>query len=422
VTKGRLQVTSYDLIIVGGGIGGPALATVMARAGRAVLLLEQSEIYLDRVRGEWISPWGVAEVRRTGLYDTLLAAGGHHLSRHVSYHEGEPSAHAEAHPINLGAFVDGVPGPLCIGHPKHCQTLFDTAKAAGVDARRGVRVTEIVLGAKPSVSFVDQGVAQTVAARLVVGADGRTSMVREAAGISLHQDKPHHWFAGLLVDDAEDWDPELEATGTEGDFHFLAFPQGQGRVRVYGGYALDQSQRFKGPEGPRRFLDAFAFACAPQNAALVNGRPAGPLLAYFNNDSWTDEPYADGAVLVGDAAGWNDPISGLGLSITYRDVRIVSDILLSTDQWGPEVFRPYGEERRERLRRLRFAAAVQSRLEVEFGAAAKIRREHFRERSAADPSLRLFGLAVLGGPERVPADYFTPASFARVVGLEPTPE
>ncbi|MGH6998751.1 MAG: NAD(P)-binding protein, partial [Phenylobacterium sp.] len=47
---------SCDLIIVGGGIGGAALAAVMAQAGRSVLLLEQTEVYEDKVRGEWIAP------------------------------------------------------------------------------------------------------------------------------------------------------------------------------------------------------------------------------------------------------------------------------------------------------------------------------------------------------------------------------
>ena len=74
--------------------------------------------------------------------------------------------------------------------------------------------------------------------------------MREAAGVALHQDKPHHWFAGLLVDGVEGWDDDLQAIGTEGDFGFLAFPQGGGRVRIYGGYALDQAQRLQGPGRP----------------------------------------------------------------------------------------------------------------------------------------------------------------------------
>jgi 2-polyprenyl-6-methoxyphenol hydroxylase-like FAD-dependent oxidoreductase len=178
---------------------------------------------------------------------------------------------------------------------------------------------------------------------------------------------------------------------------------------VYGGYALDEKGRFAGAEGARRFLDAFRMDSAPRNRALADGIPAGPLLSYINADSWTDEPFAPGVVLVGDAAGWNDPIIGLGLSITYRDVRIVSDILKNTADWSRVDFAPYAEERRERMRRLRFAASLQSALDMEFGDAPRARRKRFHERSAVDPSLRLSSIAVMAGPEMAPAEAFTDA-------------
>jgi len=410
------RVTAYDLIVIGGGIGGSALATVMARAGRSVLVLEQSETYQDRVRGEWIAPWGVAEVQQLGLYDLLRGAGGHHLTRHVTFDEGKDPDAAEAEALPLSIFRPGVPGPLCLGHPKHCQTLFDAAGAAGADTRRGVRVVSLDLGEAPSVTFEQDGHMLEAKARLVVGADGRTSMVRETARITLHQDQPHHWFAGLLIEDAPGWADDLQAIGTEGDFGFLAFPQGGGRIRLYGGYALDQARRFKGEEGPRRFLDAFALQCSPQNRHIVEGRPAGPLLSYINADSWTDEPFAPGVVLVGDAAGWNDPIIGLGLSITYRDVRIVSDILKASDDWSPAAFAPYAEERAERMRRLRFAGKLQSAIDMEFGAEAQARRHRYHDEGAKDPTLKLHGVAVMAGPEVAPAEIFTDAHWARVVG------
>ena len=407
---------SYDLLIVGGGIGGSALATVMARAGRSVLLLERSEAFEDRVRGEWIAPWGVAETQAVGLYDTLMAAGGHHVLRHISYDESLPPAAAEAQALPLGMFKPGVPGPLCIGHPKHCQTLLDAAVAAGADVRRGVNVTEVEGGAAPRVVFEQGGETVEAHGRLLVGADGRTSQVREAAGVVLHQDPPHHWFAGLLVEGADGWDAELQAIGTEGDFAFLAFPQGGGKVRVYGGYALSETGRFKGADGARRFLDRFAMRCSPNNQALAAGRPAGPLLSYFNNDSWTDEPFAPGVVLIGDAAGWNDPIIGLGLSITYRDVRIVSDLLKGAADWASLDFTPYAVERAERMRRLRFVASLQTAIDMEFGEAAKARRHSLFERAAADPSLRAHAFAVMAGPEALPEAMFTEEHRARVLG------
>jgi 2-polyprenyl-6-methoxyphenol hydroxylase-like FAD-dependent oxidoreductase len=406
---------AYDLIIVGGGIGGSALATVMAQAGRLVLLLEQSEVYEDRVRGEWIAPWGVAEVRRLGLYDLLVGAGGHHVTRHITYDEALAPAEAEAQALALDIFAPGVPGPLCLRHPVHCQTLFDAAVGAGAKGFRGARVIEASGGEAPRVIFEHDGERIEATGRLLIGADGRTSGVREAAGVRLHQDKPHHWFAGLLVDQAPNWDADLQAIGTEGDFAFLAFPQGDGRVRVYGGYALDQAQRFKGADGPRRFLDAFAVSCAPANRGLVAGRPAGPLFSYINADSWTDEPFAPGVVLVGDAAGWNDPIIGLGLSITYRDVRIVSDLLKGSDDWANLSFSPYAEERAERMRRLRFAGQLQAAIDMEFDEKARVRRRKLFQRAALDPSLKAHSLAVMAGPESLPPEMFTEDQRARVL-------
>jgi 2-polyprenyl-6-methoxyphenol hydroxylase-like FAD-dependent oxidoreductase len=407
---------AYDVIVVGGGIGGSALAAVLARAGRQVLLLEKSTAYEDRVRGEWIAPWGVTEMKRLGLYDALVAAGGHHLTSHVTYDETRDPDAAEAAALPLGMFAPEVPGPLCIRHPVHCQTLFDQAVAAGATALRGVEVEAIDLSGTPQVTYRHESVRYVARAPLVVGAEGRQSAVRRAAGLTLHQDKPHHWFAGLLVDGVEGWDETRQAIGTEDDFAFLAFPQGNGRVRVYGGWSLTEKTRFAGAEGPARFLDAFRMRSAPRNGGIADGVPAGPLFAYYNNSSAAERPYAAGAVLVGDAAGWNDPILGLGLSITYRDVRLVTDILLATPAGAAPDFRPYAEERAERMRRLKIAAEMQAGLDMEFGEAARDRRRRYHEGSAADPTLGMHGVATLAGPEMVPAETFESAHIARVLG------
>ncbi len=407
---------TYDLIIIGGGIAGSALATVMAKDGKSVLLLEKSTVFEDRVRGEWIAPWGVVETKRTGLYDTLVAAGGHHLTSHVTYDETRDPATAEATPLPLGMFAEGIAGPLCIRHPVQSQALFDAAVAAGADARRGVTVSAVTLGAAPSVTFMQDGVAHVARAPLVVGAEGRQSEIRERAGLKLVQDKPHHWFAGLLVDDVQGWDSTVQAIGTEDDFAFLAFPQSGSRVRVYGGWALDQKSRFAGADGARRFLDAFRMRSAPRNDALADGTPAGPLYAYFNNSSVVATPYAQGAVLIGDAAGWNDPILGLGLSITHRDVRLVSEILKATAPGTAPDFRPYAEERVERMRRLQMVADTQATLDMEFGDGPRERRRRYHEAAAADPTVGIFGFAVMAGPETVPAEFFGAAHVARVLG------
>jgi choline dehydrogenase-like flavoprotein len=87
---------STDVVVVGGGIGGAALATLLARHGVAVTVLERQRAYQDRVRGEVLAVWGVAEAQRLGVVDVLLGAGGALVTRRVPYDEAWSTAAAEA--------------------------------------------------------------------------------------------------------------------------------------------------------------------------------------------------------------------------------------------------------------------------------------------------------------------------------------
>ena len=77
--------TTYDIITIGGGIAGAALAKAMAERGARVLVLERETAFRDRVRGEAIMPWGTAEAQELGLYDAIMASGGHDLRWWNSY-------------------------------------------------------------------------------------------------------------------------------------------------------------------------------------------------------------------------------------------------------------------------------------------------------------------------------------------------
>ncbi len=413
------MATDYDIIVVGGGIAGGAMAATMAEAGYKVLLLEKSTAYADGVRGEWISNWGVQEVKRLGLYDLLLNSGGHHIRRHIRYDEMCSAETANAAALPLDMFIEDVPGPLGIGHPVHCQALLDEAGRCGAEVWRGVTVAAITPTPVPGVTFAIGGQQRTASARLIVGATGRSSLVRRAAGIRLFQDKPHHWFAGLLVRDATGWDPSVQAIGTEGDMGFLIFPQGKGIIRIYAGCPLSETKRFAGADAAERFLAAFHFDCAPETRHIANGAVAGPLMRFHNNDSWTTQPFSPGVVLIGDQAGWNDPILGQGLSVSYRDVRIVSDLLKESSDWSERALQPYAVERAERMRRLRFTARLQARIDMEFDAPARQRRKRYLDHALRDPGWARHLQAVMAGPETVDPEAFTNAFAAEILGESP---
>ena len=107
-------------------------------------------------------------------------------------------------------------------------------------------------------------------------------------------------------------------------------------------------------------------------------------------------------MLIGDAAGWNDPITGQGQSIALRDVRLVSEVLQASDDWSAAAFAPYVEERRERMRRLRFGASMQSVIYNEFGPDAAARRLRVWQRFEVEPELSLPLISSIVGPELAP--------------------
>jgi 2-polyprenyl-6-methoxyphenol hydroxylase-like FAD-dependent oxidoreductase len=110
--------------------------------------------------------------------------------------------------------------------------------------------------------------------------------------------------------------------------------------------------------------------------------------------------------LIGDAAGYNDSINGQGVSVAYRDARILADILIAHDDWHGGIFAPFGEERIERMRRLRQAARFVTLFNARFGPEAEAARAS--RRMMDDPQLMMIRLTPIVGPEAIDASFFEP--------------
>ena len=389
-----------DVVIVGGGIAGSALAYALASQGLGVTVLESSTEYEDRVRGESMMPWGVREARDLGVERVLLDAGAHVAPVWLQYFEGadEPAM------VPMSMAIEGIPGALNIRHPDACQALIDAAAAAGATVVRGVRGVKLSAGQDVSITYSSGSSdrAGKARARLVVGADGRSSTVRRQAGISLQRDDPINYLAGLLVVGLAGIPDEHDVMIGDGDLLLLMFHQGGGRARLYVAMGRSGQRRFAGPDAAAQFLAAWQPGCYPLSELVAAGSPAGPCATYPGDDTWTDSPFADGIVLVGDAAGHNDPIVGQGLSIAMRDARIVRDLILDGAR-HPADFAPYGRERSERMRRLRLIADVVSVTYAE-DADNRLARRAFVGEKMASMDAEVFPLLVgfMAGPETVP--------------------
>jgi 2-polyprenyl-6-methoxyphenol hydroxylase-like FAD-dependent oxidoreductase len=403
-----MQGTNPDVVVVGAGIAGASIAAVLARGGLEVLLIERQRTYRDRVRGEYMAPWGVLEARAAGLETVLRSTHAVDARYFVGYDELVAPSAAETAKRDASTILPGVHGPLCASHPGACQALADEAVRLGAELVRGVGEVRVQAGARPSVTYLN-GTERQVWPRLVIGADGRASTVRKQSGIRIHKAPATHVIAGLLIEGASQWPDDQYSIGVEEDIQFYVFPQGSGRVRLYTCHANEQAARWAGRAGPQRFLQAFAgLRSIPAALGLGDGTAAGPCATFSGEQTWCAEPYADGVVLLGDAGGYDDPVDGQGLSMAMCDVRQLSELLLTTDAWTVAGLRPYGQQRAERLRRMRRVSRTFAALMTTFTADGRARRSRYYAASGAGgDDVRMALGAIHLGPDRLPSQAFT---------------
>jgi 2-polyprenyl-6-methoxyphenol hydroxylase-like FAD-dependent oxidoreductase len=347
------------------------------------------------------TPWGVAITDGLGLLDPLLAAGARFTTQWVFYDSMIPTEVAEAMAVDASAILPGVPGILNVTHPVACTALFEHARASGAHMRRGIVHSEVDLGgARPKVTWRDEdGEVGTIEADLVVGADGRASCVRKAAGIELHSAPVRQYMTGMLVEGRAPLSSHIDSYGTGRDVNWYAFPQGPASARVY--LTHFDVHRYTGVGGTARFLADLEQCASPDIAALSAGSPITPLATHQSVDTWTERPFAPGVVLVGDSAGYNDPIIGQGLSLTMADVRDVSRTVLASTP-GASDFTEYGIARFDRHAKQRLASQTMAELMCSFERGDAERRLRALPLLGTDETVMALAATLFAGPEVLP--------------------
>jgi 2-polyprenyl-6-methoxyphenol hydroxylase-like FAD-dependent oxidoreductase len=325
---GPPMAEQYDLIVVGGGIAGSSLAGKVAASGASVLILERETEFRDRIRGEWVAPWGVIELERLGTIELLRErANAHDLPRNhagVFALRGDPEPLAERTKVQRGA--------LSFFHPEAQEALLTWAAEQGAEVIRGARVTAVQGGDTPSVEWSGEG-ASTAVGWLIVGADGRTSMVRQEID---HPEERHgntRLWAGVRLTNLN-WpsDTGLQLFDPLTSHQTAMFPQQDGSARVYLGFAGEDRTRLSGERDLGTFLAGVTKLFGDRDV-FSEAEAVGPLATFEAEMRWIRTPYEDGLAVIGDASGYTDPTFGQGLSLGFRDARVLSEALATTEDW-----------------------------------------------------------------------------------------
>jgi 2-polyprenyl-6-methoxyphenol hydroxylase-like FAD-dependent oxidoreductase len=182
-----------EIVIVGGGIAGMSAACALAGDGHQVTVLEASMEYADRVRGESMVPWGVAEAGELGVLNSLLEADARLTETWVHYDAFLPTEVSLANRIPAGLMLPGVSGSLNLRHPEACEALAKQASGSGARVERGVSDVAVRPGSRPEVTARrNTGELLEFRPHLVIGADGRNSVVRRQIGIELQRHEATH--------------------------------------------------------------------------------------------------------------------------------------------------------------------------------------------------------------------------------------
>lgn len=308
-----------DVVVIGGGPGGSTAATMLARNGLRVLLLERDWFPRDHV-GESLLPASVPVLEELGVRPAVEAAGFLHKWGATMVWGSDTAPWSWYFKETNSRY----PHSYQVWRRQFDQLLLENSRSQGVDVREGHRVVEVLFqdGAATGVRYITpEGEIRTTTARFVVDASGQAAVTARALGLRQWDTFFQNLAVYAYFTGAQKLPPPDETNIFIESYSkgwLWAIPLHNGQTSV--GAVVDSISGQQGiaRAGLERFLrDQIAQApnCAKM---LANARlDAGP---YAVKDwSYASEKLVgDGYILVGDAACFVDPLfsSGVHLALT----------------------------------------------------------------------------------------------------------
>jgi flavin-dependent dehydrogenase len=343
-------VTAVDVAVVGAGPAGAATAILFAERGYTVALLDKARFPRQKICGEYLSPEAARTLDRLGVLKDVDAAGAQPLlgMRLVA---PDGTRLRGAYPTT-GPWRGYRDHAMAIPREVFDCVLLDRARSMPIEVRERHRVTALTIDGDQVTGVVGtdgDGRPLEVTSRLVVGADGRASIVARSLGLV----RPHRLKRLALIQDVEGlggFDHMGEIYVDPPDYSILN-PVAPGLVNLSLVVPLSHARPYEGR------LEAFFRARLMQLRHLMprlqGMRPAGPVMAMGPLAYRVGEPRHGGVLLAGDAAGFYDPFTGEGLYTALRSAELLVDVAsgaLAHGDVSARALAPYALERR-RLRR-----------------------------------------------------------------------
>lgn len=310
---------TYDAIVVGARCAGSPTAMLLAQRNYRVLVLDRADFPSDTVSTHVVQPKGVTALRRWGLLDAVTATGCPPVTKH-SFDFG---------PFTLSGTPRAVEGNSVAYAPRRTlldKMLVDAATAAGAELRTMFTVDEVLRDDEGSVVGVAghgrNGSRIVERARVVIGADGRNSVVAQATRPIAYHEKPplqysyYTYWADLPVDGFEIF--------IRPDRGWGAVATNDGLTMVAVGWPIAEKSDFRSDiEG--NYLKTFdlapRWADRVRQASRVERFTGAAVRNFFRI------PYGPGWALVGDAGFNKDPITAQGISDAFRDAELCAAAL-----------------------------------------------------------------------------------------------
>ena len=301
---------AYDVIVVGARCAGSPTAMLLARKGYRVLLLDRATFPSDTVSTHIVQPLAAAALARWGLLERLVATGCPPIDTYAF----------DFGPVSLAGAPGTADAPLayCPRRTILDRLLVDAARESGAEVREGFTVDEIVLdeGRVTGISGRSRsGAAVSERAAVVVGADGRHSLVARAVRPAQYGEKPpllcgyYAYWSGLPMNGRF----ETYVRPYRG---FAAAPTHEGLTLVIAGWPHAEFEENK------KDLDGSylkVLMLVPQFAERLGGAKRETRLAGATVPNFFRKPYGPGWVLVGDAGYNKDPITAQGIKDAFLD-------------------------------------------------------------------------------------------------------